>query len=116
MAIQPVSGLDQVLQTAAPARAMAKPANSPEPVPVSTPPPTKPSAEQVQEAVREIRRVIEPVAQNLQFSVDDESGRTIVKIVDGSTKEVVRQIPSEEVLAIAHALDRLKGVLLKQKA
>jgi hypothetical protein len=37
-------------------------------------------------------------------------------VVDGVTKEVIRQIPNEEVLAIARAMDRLQGLLLKGKA
>ena len=118
MAIPSVTEMTQVLQpvaTSRPARS-AEPTAAPTSTSISKPTPTKPSTDQLQEALREIRRVVEPVAQNLQFSIDEESGRTIVKIIDASTKEVVRQMPSEEVLAIAHALDRLKGLLLKQKA
>ena len=52
----------------------------------------------------------------LEFSVDQNSGRNVVKIVDKSTKEVVRQIPSEEAIHIAEALDELdeirQGLLL----
>lgn len=55
------------------------------------------------------------MARNLLFSIDDDSGRTIVKVVDNATKEVIRQIPSEEILSIAKALDRLKGLLIKQE-
>jgi len=50
------------------------------------------------------------------FPFDDDTGRTVVKVVDASTDEVIRQIPSEEVLAIAKALDKLQGVLIKQEA
>ncbi len=87
-------------------------------------PPAKPAAEsppslareQVQEVVRQLQRVSEPVAQNLQFMVDGETGKTVIRVVDGATKEVIRQIPNEEVLAIARAMDRLQGLLLKGKA
>jgi flagellar protein FlaG len=37
-------------------------------------------------------------------------------VVDAVTHEVVRQIPGEEILAIARAIDRMQGLLLKQKA
>ncbi len=114
MAIQPVSGMDQGLQPAAISRATPKPVPAFEPV--VTPPSATPSTEQLQKAMREIQRVVAPVAQNLQFSIDDETGKTVVKVVDVATKEIVRQIPSEEVLAITHALDRFKGILLRQKA
>jgi flagellar protein FlaG len=55
-------------------------------------------------------------AQGLEFSVDNDSKRTIVKVVDQTTKEVLRQIPSPEALAIAKSLDSSKGLLIKQTA
>ena len=42
--------------------------------------------------------------------------RTIVKLIDSNTKEVLRQIPSEELIAISKALGRSSGVLLERKA
>ncbi len=90
-----------------------------EPTPVTqpaTPAPTVASAETLDHALEALRRAVEPVAQDLQFSIDDESGHTVVKVVDSSTKEVIRQIPTEEVLAFGRALDRVQGLLLKLKA
>lgn len=72
--------------------------------------------DQIRQALDEVREAISPVAQNLLFSIDDDTGHTVVKIVDSSTDEVIKQIPSEEFLAIAKALDRLQGLLIKQKA
>ena len=40
----------------------------------------------------------------------------MVKVIDSNTQEVIKQIPSEEMIAIAKALDKLKGLLLQQKA
>lgn len=71
--------------------------------------------EELDRALDDVRKAVEPVARNLLFSIDDDSGRTIVKVVDNATKEVIRQIPSEEILSIAKALDRLKGLLIKQE-
>lgn len=80
-----------------------------EPAPVA-------SAGNVDQALESLRKAVEPVAQNLQFSVDNDTGRTVVKVVDSNTQEIIRQIPAEELLAITRALDRLQGLLLKQKA
>lgn len=52
----------------------------------------------------------------LEFSIDAESDRLVVKIIDSATGELVRQIPMEEMLALAKALGRLKGLLLQTKA
>ena len=54
--------------------------------------------------------------KNVTISLDDDTGITVVKVVDKNTKEVVRQIPSEEMLAIAKALDTVQGLLVRQKA
>lgn len=79
--------------------------------------PAKPVAlEQVQQAMEEVRNAIAPVAQDLLFSIDEDTGKTIVKVVDASTDEVIRQIPSEEIISIAKALDKLQGLLVEQKA
>jgi len=76
----------------------------------------EPDRETLLQAVDEVRKAIEPVAQDLLFSIDNDTGRTVVKVVDSSTDKVIRQIPSEEVLAISKALDKLQGVLIKQDA
>jgi len=70
----------------------------------------------VQQAMEKIKVAIAPVAQGLQFSMDEASGRTVITVVDSSTKEIIRQIPGEEVLRMAQELDRMQGVLLRQKA
>lgn len=71
--------------------------------------------EQLAQAVTQIQDVIKQTAQSLQFSIDKDTGTTVVKVVDTESKKVLRQIPSEEVLAIAKALDKLQGLLIKQK-
>nr|WP_286206732.1 flagellar protein FlaG [Thauera linaloolentis] len=76
----------------------------------------QPDAAQITQAVEEVRAAITPVAQNLHFSIDKDINRTIVKVVDASTDEVIRQIPSEEIIAIAKAVDKLQGLLIKQEA
>lgn len=76
----------------------------------------QPDAAQIAQAVEEVRAAITPVAQNLRFSIDKDINRTIVKVVDASTDEVIRQIPSEEIIAIAKAMDKLQGLLIKQEA
>ncbi len=82
----------------------------------ATPPPAAVNKADLQAAVDAANKFLTPIARNLQFSIDDNSGRTIVKVIDTETDKVVRQIPSEEMLAISRALGKLKGVMLEQKA
>ncbi len=77
---------------------------------------TPASLQEVEQAMEEVRNAIAPMAQDLLFSIDEDTGKTVVKVVDSSTDEVIRQIPSEEIITIAKALDNLQGLLLKQKA
>jgi len=81
------------------------------PAPVSTPAP-----EQVKQAAQVIGRAMQTFARNLQFSIDDSSGETIVRVVDMETGNVIRQMPSQEALDISKAIGRLQGLLLRQKA
>ncbi len=83
----------------------------------ASPPSEQPSREQVQKAVEEVRKSIsQSAANNLQFSVDDETGQTIVRVTDIQTGELIRQIPSKEMVELAKALDRMQGALLRQQA
>ena len=75
-----------------------------------------PSAGELKKALEEVEKAVAPMAQSLQFSLDKDSGRTVVKVMDTDTNEVIRQIPTEEVLAISKAVDKLKGLLIKQQA
>ncbi len=75
-----------------------------------------PTLDEVNQAVSELNKASQAKAQGLEFSVDNDSKRTVVKVVDQATKEVLRQIPSPEALAIAKSLDNSKGLLIKQTA
>ena len=79
-----------------------------------------PSAEQVQQAIKTVQQMVQSQASNLQFSVDQATGKTVVTVVDTSTNQVIRQIPSKEMIAIAHAIDQMQakgqGLMMTQKA
>lgn len=74
------------------------------------------SSKDLQDAVKSMNDFVGTINNSLKFSVDDETGKTIVKVMDIETKEVIKQIPSEEMIAIAKAVDQLKGLLVQQKA
>jgi flagellar protein FlaG len=71
---------------------------------------------QAMESVKQAVAGISDMARNLQFSIDEESGHAVVKIVDPETKQVIQQIPSVQLLEIAKSLETSTGLLLKQKA
>lgn len=71
---------------------------------------------QLPEALKRINTVLQIRAPGLEFSVDDDSARAIVKVIDTNTNEVIRQMPSKEALEIAKALERLDSLLIRDKA
>ena len=79
--------------------------------------PTKAGAPaELDDALRNINQSMRTLSQSLEFSIDPDTDRTVVKVVDQQTKEVIRQMPSVEALEIAKALDRLQGLLIRQQA
>lgn len=59
------------------------------------------AADQLGDAVATLESYLQNVSRSLRISVDEEAGTTVITVVDQATDEVVRQIPSEEVLALA---------------
>ena len=70
----------------------------------------------VEQAVDKIKATVSSLAQDLHFSIDEDTGITVVKVMDSQTDEVIRQIPSEEAIAIARTLDKVQGLLFSDKA
>lgn len=116
--LNPLSGSVQ----AAPGNAAAPASNSPSKgAPAATGANTgndgpAPARDAVEKAVGKLNENPQFTAQGLRFSIDEESGKTVVKIVDTSTQEVLRQFPSAEALALAHSIDKMQGLLLREKA
>lgn len=76
----------------------------------------EPDAKALDEALDRIRKFVQSAASDVQFSVDEESGMRVVKVVDKETQEIIRQMPSKEVVELAKALDKLQGLMIKQTA
>ena len=74
--------------------------------------------------VSELQNYVQKTQRNLDFYVDDQSGRVVVKVVDATSDEVIRQIPSEEMLSVSRRIQEYldghqmesKGMLLEIKA
>jgi len=71
--------------------------------------------EKLQEALADVvARLNESMKSNskeLNFSVDEVSKRIMVSVTDRRTGEVIRQVPSEAILKVAHNIEALKGVI-----
>ena len=71
---------------------------------------------ELNQAVSAINNYVQNLRRDLQFTVDEQTDRTIIRVIDSETREVIRQIPSEEVLALARSLERTQGLILRAQA
>lgn len=67
-------------------------------------------------AVSKISDFVQNFQRDLLFSIDKDSDRLVVKVVDSQTQEVIRQIPSEETLRIARNLDSPESLIFREQA
>lgn len=91
------------------------------PVPQETAAPPKeqqivPSTQKVQETVAAVAAQIESylrsTGRQVQFSIDNDSGRTVISVRDANTGDLIRQIPSEEALRLAQSLGVQQNALI----
>jgi flagellar protein FlaG len=77
----------------------------------------QPAAQELQSFVDNINKALKQADKNLVFSIDEASNKTVIKVVDSVTGDLIREIPSKEALAISQAIEQIQqGLLLKQKA
>jgi len=81
----------------------------------AAPPPQEASPGEVAQAIKESNRAMTALSTAVQFFLDPDSKTMVVRIVDTATDEVLRQVPAQEMMDIARALDRVKGLLLHTK-
>jgi len=65
----------------------------------------------LQEAVSLLNEQMSATKQGLGFSYDQSKNQPVIRVSNTATGEVIRQIPSEDVLRMAHQIDALKGIL-----
>lgn len=76
-----------------------------------------------QETVEITQETLDVVGENfkmlhnvdLNFSIHEATGRTFVKVINGDTGEMVREIPPEQILDLAAKIDEMLGILFDQK-
>lgn len=74
------------------------------------------SQEEVERIVSDVNDQLLAMHTELNFSVDKETDKLVLKIINSKTHEVIRQIPAEEALRIAARLSKLLGLLFDDNA
>lgn len=72
-----------------------------------------PAEEELVEPVQRINEALRPYS--LQFDLADDRANVVARIIDMETGDVIRQIPSEEVLRISEQLNEIQGLLIEQR-
>lgn len=73
----------------------------------------------VQELLNKVEKLndfVQNLKRDLHFSVHEETGRTVVTVVDAETDKVIRKIPSDEILKIVESLENFSGLLFNKQA
>jgi flagellar protein FlaG len=76
----------------------------------------QPTKEVVAKAAAQLQEFVSSMGRNLNFSVDESTGYNVVRVVNPDTGELIRQLPSEELLKISRDFQRLNNVLVSQRA
>lgn len=63
---------------------------------------------ELQSAIRNVSGYVQNITRELNFSIDEQLGRTVVRVIDENTGDVIRQIPSEDMLQLAKNLAEIK--------
>jgi flagellar protein FlaG len=62
--------------------------------------------------VEEMNRAARALNARVSFSIDQRTAKVVIRVIDGETNEVLRQIPPEEMLRVAAQMQQLLGVLI----
>ena len=76
----------------------------------------KPTREAVDQAAHRIEKFVQSVGRSMSFSVDASSGHSILRVVDPQSGQVIRQLPAEETLRVAKAVEYMQSMLVNQRA
>jgi len=73
------------------------------------------SKEEIAQTVQEMNDFLHDMKRNLSFSVDDDLGKSVITVKDSDSDEVIRQIPSEELVVLRKKMDDVAGILFDTK-
>ena len=69
----------------------------------------------VNEAIEKLKHAGEIFNRRLDFRVDEETNRVVVKVVDTATDKVIKEIPSEQLLQLVAKIQEMIGILVDEE-
>ena len=84
--------------------------------PRTSTPELTPTIEKLEQAAARVKEVLRGTTSRLEIEIDPDSNKAVIKILNGESGEVIRQIPAQELLDLAKHLDEPKGLLVRERA
>ncbi len=76
-----------------------------------------PEPEELESAVSKLNDFVQNIQRTLSFSVEEQTGITVVQVYDSETEELIRQIPAEETIELAASIEAFTASLfIKEQA
>ncbi len=72
--------------------------------------------DRVDRVVESLNNLAQSLKRKIEFSINDDTGQTVIRIVDSENDQVIRQIPPEEMLRLAEHLKDAQGLIVDSKA
>lgn len=69
---------------------------------------------EISKAVAQIQKLCEMCDRKLQFRVNKETNRIVIKVIDANTDKVIREIPSEEIQRLQARIRETVGLLFDE--
>ncbi len=77
---------------------------------------SQPSNQQLKQAAETLNQHVQSLKRDLHFSIDEDTGETVIRVVDSESQKTIRTIPSDEFLRVAQQLNKSVGLLLNAQA
>lgn len=103
-------------QASVPPRPMGKAETDTSGAGIDVKPVKEPERAELEQAVKDIQAFVQSSQRNLDFSIDDSTGKVVVKVIATESGEVIRQLPTEAALKLAQSLSDASNLLFNTKA
>ena len=77
---------------------------------------SQPSNQQLEQAAENLNQHVQNLQRDLHFSINDDTGETVIRVVDSASQKTIRTIPSDEFLSMTQQLNQSVGMLLNAQA
>ena len=67
----------------------------------------------IEQVVDQMREMAKQNNRDLAFDIDKQANRFVIRVTNPTSGELIRQIPTEDALRIAHRIEGMKGIIFE---